>query len=405
MSGYAVIDFETTGLWPESHDRAIEVGVVLTDEAGRIEDEWTTLMNPRRDLGPTHIHGITAAQVLQAPEFHQIAPHLVSMLRGRTTVAHNASFDMRFLHHELVRSGYPLLTRPDALCTMRWAGQTIGAAKLSQCCEALEIELSDAHTALADARATAQLLGYLISRCSSAPGWAGDRQRSDAYVWPSATSDHPVTSTGRSVAARPADWWLTEILESTWIPGSSSEEASYLLYLENALLDRSISLTEGEMLVQTARASGISSSRADALHRQYLDALAVEVLADDVITADEQRDLDQVASALRLTVDDIEMALGRALAAKADTTTPETFLRRGDRVVFTGTLTRDRNEWIADLVAVGLASGGITKSTRVVVTPDPDSMSGKAMKARGFGVPLVDEETFAKMFAAYNDGQ
>lgn len=55
---FAVIDFETTGLAPERTDRVVEVGVVLTDDEGRIEHEWTTLLNPHRDIGVTHIHGI-----------------------------------------------------------------------------------------------------------------------------------------------------------------------------------------------------------------------------------------------------------------------------------------------------------------------------------------------------------
>ena len=78
MAGYAVIDFETTGFVPERRDRVVEIGIVLTDEEGAIEDQWTTLINPRRDLGPTHIHGITTAQVLNAPEFSDVAPHVLS---------------------------------------------------------------------------------------------------------------------------------------------------------------------------------------------------------------------------------------------------------------------------------------------------------------------------------------
>jgi DNA polymerase-3 subunit epsilon len=63
---FAVIDFETTGLVPERTDRVIEVGIVLVDLDGRMESEWTTLVSPSRDVGASHINGLTAADLLDA---------------------------------------------------------------------------------------------------------------------------------------------------------------------------------------------------------------------------------------------------------------------------------------------------------------------------------------------------
>ncbi|MGJ9422513.1 3'-5' exonuclease [Aeromicrobium sp. CF3.5] len=175
---FAVIDVETTGLVPERSDRVVEIGVVLTDPLGRIEWEWSSLINPRRDIGPTRIHGIAARDVLAAPEFSDIADPLLDALRGRVVVAHNASFDMRFLHAELDRSGYGLPARPEALCSMKWAGRYIGAAKLAHCCEAVGIELLDAHSALGDARATAGLVAWLTRQGARDPEWMDDTHRS-----------------------------------------------------------------------------------------------------------------------------------------------------------------------------------------------------------------------------------
>ncbi|WP_143026021.1 exonuclease domain-containing protein [Leucobacter chromiiresistens] len=64
MSGFAVIDFETTGFVPERNDRVVEVGVVLLDETGQQEHSWTTLVNPRRDVGASHVHGISGGDLL-----------------------------------------------------------------------------------------------------------------------------------------------------------------------------------------------------------------------------------------------------------------------------------------------------------------------------------------------------
>ena len=39
MAGYAVVDLETTGLFPGGHDRIVEVGVVLVSPDGEVEDQ------------------------------------------------------------------------------------------------------------------------------------------------------------------------------------------------------------------------------------------------------------------------------------------------------------------------------------------------------------------------------
>ncbi|MBK9697231.1 MAG: 3'-5' exonuclease [Propionibacteriaceae bacterium] len=67
MGGYTVIDLETTGLSPRQHDRIVEIAAVYVSENGQIEGEWTTLVNPGRDVGPTNLHGIAAKDVLDAP--------------------------------------------------------------------------------------------------------------------------------------------------------------------------------------------------------------------------------------------------------------------------------------------------------------------------------------------------
>src|SRR5690606_28022084 len=99
--GFAVIDFETTGLFAGGHDRVVELAVVHVSPDGVIEGRWETLVNPGRDLGPQHIHRIRAADVLRAPSFEQIAPQLLQLLAGRVIVAHNARFDLQFLAAEL----------------------------------------------------------------------------------------------------------------------------------------------------------------------------------------------------------------------------------------------------------------------------------------------------------------
>ncbi|WP_106506154.1 exonuclease domain-containing protein [Brachybacterium timonense] len=66
MRGYTVIDLETTGFSPKKHHRVIELGVVHVSPTGQIEDEWSTLVNPGRDISNSHVHEITASHVVAA---------------------------------------------------------------------------------------------------------------------------------------------------------------------------------------------------------------------------------------------------------------------------------------------------------------------------------------------------
>ena len=62
----AVIDVETTGLFPFRHDRVVEVAAVIARADGRIEREFVSLVNPARDIGPSSIHGLTSEDILDA---------------------------------------------------------------------------------------------------------------------------------------------------------------------------------------------------------------------------------------------------------------------------------------------------------------------------------------------------
>lgn len=399
---FAIIDFETTGLVPERHDRVVETAVVLTDEHGRIEHEWTTLVNPRRDVGASHIHGLTAADLLDAPEFADISDDLIRLVAGRTVVAHNASFDMRFLHAELVRAGHDMVDRPAAFCSMKWSGRLIGPAKLEHCCEALGIPLVDAHSALGDARAAAELMARLLTMRGTSPEWDEDHERSRAFPWLTPTGRAPSKTVRRGERSHNPHGWLNTVLESAWIPGDPEDEASYMLTLDRALLDRSISLTEGMQLARTAEEAGLTGETIARLHRDYLASLACEALDDGIVTDEERDDLHAVASALRLSNEDVENALRRVQETSLSESRPGAFaLEPGDRVVFTGETTKPRDEWVSTIVAAGLASGGVTKSTKLLVSADPDSMSGKAAKARKYGIPVVGEEAFIRLFTEY----
>ena len=406
-TGYTVIDVETTGLSPETHDRIVEIGVVYVSASGQVQDQWSTLLNPGRDVGPTKIHGITATHVHGAPSFQDIAPYLLRAVAGRTIVAHNITFDLRFIAAELLRAGIPLDRLPlSGLCTMQWASAYLASTsrRLTDCCRAGGVTLSDAHSAAADALATAQLLRHFLDRSSGTPPWADTLTETQAYPWPPFEGAYPELRLVRrtDVHQRRGDEWLDRVV-SRMPRAADARVDAYLAVLERAMLDGFLAESEKDELVAVAISCGLTRGQVLDLHADYLRALASIVLADGVVTTAERAALDQAAGLLGLRSTDVDAALEgerEVGAAAANLTASGLTLKPGDRVVFTGDMSRDRSDWEALAHRIGLRTGGVAKSTRLVVAADPNSLSGKAAKARSYGIPIVTEAAFSAMVAS-----
>jgi DNA polymerase-3 subunit epsilon len=99
-----VLDFETTGLSPGAGDRAIEIGAVRIED-GEITGRFQELMNPgQRVSGFIESYtGISNAMLAQARPCEAVMRDFAEFIDGYNLVAHNASFDKRFLDAELTR--------------------------------------------------------------------------------------------------------------------------------------------------------------------------------------------------------------------------------------------------------------------------------------------------------------
>jgi DNA polymerase III subunit epsilon len=162
-----VLDLETTGLTP-ALDRIVEVAVVTTDPIGGVLEEWSVLVDPGRDPGPTEVHGITERHLDGATAFVDVVPGLRERLDGSVIVAHNLAFDAAFLATEAERAGVALLAGVQGgLCTLDVSRSTMGRPSdgwsLGSLCATFGVPLVDPHRALVDARATAGLLAALLA--------------------------------------------------------------------------------------------------------------------------------------------------------------------------------------------------------------------------------------------------
>ena len=99
-----VLDFETTGLSPNQGDRAIEIGAVRIEQ-GTVTDCFQELMNPGFRISGfiENYTGITNAHLKDAPPCEEVMGRFADFIGNDNLVAHNASFDSRFLDAELQR--------------------------------------------------------------------------------------------------------------------------------------------------------------------------------------------------------------------------------------------------------------------------------------------------------------
>jgi DNA polymerase-3 subunit epsilon len=195
--GFAVVDLETTGFSP-LQERIVEVAVVVLDPAGVERDAFCTLVDPERDPGPTHVHGITAEMLEGAPTFAQVHPYVAGLLSGRVIVGHNVDrFDLAFLLAECRRLGEDSVpAEVVTLDTLRVAQSYLdlpGKARLVDCCDRYRLTWDDHHSALGDARVTAALFGAMRSELGDDMLGLADRMaRGQDLDWPGAADVRPV---------------------------------------------------------------------------------------------------------------------------------------------------------------------------------------------------------------------
>lgn len=395
---FVAFDFETTGL-NASTDRVLEIGCVKFDRQFQIVDEWETLVNPRRDVGRSDIHGITPTMLKEAPGFEEIAESFAEFLNGAILVAHNKRFDLRFLGAEFARLGVDNLSL-DALCTMELFRSVFpaGPRKLSQCCEYLGIEVVDLHQALSDARMSAQVAIHVLKDFGY-PAMPISIEFPFEMVTASRISPKrridvvsKVPEGGEFLSS------LVAKLPNEQLVGRNAiASAEYLNLLDVVLSDRKIDSSEAESLVELASTHGLARMEVEALHSSYLYNLCAIALGDGVLTAKEVLDVQKVAELLGIL--EWRSVLERAGNSDGGTASQEHLV--GMRICFTGTMSLAR----ADIEELALSRGmkvvgSVSKKVDFLVVADPFSESTKARKARECGTQIVSERAFLELVGA-----
>ena len=158
---FAVVDVETTGSSVVRGARIVEFSAILVD-GGRVTGEFTTLVNPDVWIPRwvTRLTGIEPEMVEDAPHFRDIAGSVVDCLEGRVFVAHNVTFDWRFVAEEM-RMARRVMPEGPRLCTVRLARKALPGLRrrgLDALARYYDIGIENRHRAGDDARATAEIL-------------------------------------------------------------------------------------------------------------------------------------------------------------------------------------------------------------------------------------------------------
>lgn len=164
-------DLETTGI-DIARDRIVQIGLIRVEPDGS-QRSHETLVNPQVPIPPaaTAIHGITDADVANEPTLAAMADEIVSFFAGADTLGFNSiRFDVPLLREEMNRIGKPLdLTGRrhfDALKVFHAMERRDLTAAFKFYCDK---ELVAAHSALADASATLEILDAQLARYESLP--------------------------------------------------------------------------------------------------------------------------------------------------------------------------------------------------------------------------------------------
>ena len=187
---FAVVDLETTG-WSPEQAAITEIGAVRVRAGARRgefvrQGEFASLVNPGTPVPPgiADLTGITDWMLAAAPRLGTVLPGLLDFAQGCVLVAHNAPFDLGFLVAGCGDLGlaWPGFTVLDTVMLARRVmdPDEVPDCKLSTLAGFFGARTAPNHRALADARATADVLSWLIRRLTH----RGIRTLRQLSTWP-----------------------------------------------------------------------------------------------------------------------------------------------------------------------------------------------------------------------------
>ncbi|MDR7519418.1 MAG: 3'-5' exonuclease [Armatimonadota bacterium] len=190
------LDVETTGVNPAS-DRVVEISLIKVHPDGRRET-LTRRVHPGVPIPPesTRFHGITDADVADAPRFAEVAPDLLAFIGDADLAGFNIHrFDLPILHRELALAGLRLDMTGRAVVDAqviyhRKVPRDLTAAYKFYCGK----DLAEPHSARADVEACLEVLD---AQLATYPDLPQTPQELAEYCTPKPRDPDAVDSTGK----------------------------------------------------------------------------------------------------------------------------------------------------------------------------------------------------------------
>lgn len=380
------IDVETTGLSIDG-DRIVELAIVRVSASGEVQDEWTSLMNPGGDVGPTFIHHVTNEMVADAPTFRDLVGDILPRLEGGIIVSHYATFEEGFLAAELSHIGIRLPSLP-ALCTLELTQDLHDPPnlRLETCCRTVGGSQEDTGGALGDARMKAALAALLLS----APTLD--------LRWPTTPPDLPRYQTLANPRTRVTELrkgergWMAGVIAKLPITTGHAEpiEAeAYLGMLGDVVADGKITGDEAKVLARQAGRAGLGAAELDELHRRFLSGLEIAALDDGVLSATELQQLQRVAQLLNQPNVFAHLAPDAPVDIRITRPSPR------PRVWCSPSITTEIRDRI-ELLGVTVASN-LTRKVAVVVVHPADQADERVDRGRFWQLPIINVSSLVEL--------
>jgi DNA polymerase-3 subunit epsilon len=377
MNRFAVVDTETTGFGKT--DRILEIGIVLVD-GNEIVQEWETLINPERDISNSNIHGITSELVSLAPTFSEVIDEISGFLDGRIFVAHNVAFDTKMLNFEFTK-GNKEIDFGIPFCTLQATKM-----KLEKACDEYGVKNLGAHRALTDARATALILAQVFTN---------KNETSSVIV-----KNYDKKSVARIISRSAFDsnhaggqQNIRRISRNHETHGAEGPLLSYLDALSSLLSDFELTKDERLQLDAWAADLGLTKKEIESANSIFIKSIVEAAERDNYVSPTERELITRISK---------ELGIETVIGSTTNVDEIQVSLTSGIRVCFTGTardesgaeITREFLESIALSRGLEIVSSVTKTSCDLLVASDKSSMSGKAKKARDYGISVISVSEF-----------
>lgn len=419
---FAILSIETTGISPKRGDHLVELAIQTVNWNGELLDTYESLIHPGKDVEGFQIHGITDEMVKNAPSASDLIPDILSRLNGKTLVAHDLDFVVRFLE--------PLLSNNEiqlkGICTLKLFNLVTpdsGLRRLEQICSYYDIDFMHRDTAKSNSLATAKLFSILKNLFAQENDI---EQFVTNFLHPIQINNCPNKRNlflKRKEAKNIANIQKTKLYDLlnrlTSSVGDSVPVRQYLNVLDRALADRILEEKEIFSLVELANSYNLSKEQVMEIHEEYLRKLIRIYLLDEIITNTELDDLHLVSELLCILPKELDLLIEYE-RTKIPITTPgmqkQLKSLKGKSVCFSGHLNckingkRIDRELAQQLVKERglILKRVVSKNVDYLITAQSEQFSSKGRKNRKameYHVNVMDEKIFWEMIGVVVDNE